>query len=235
MTVTYTSTTTSSSLTLTAAKPLVLYRSATTLSGVLSSDPTPLVPDDGNSVPLDGQKVTIKKHVAGTTGYTLVDSRTTGTDGAFSLPVTPSANTTYRAEWAGDTIDTVTYPPASAAVTVQVKPKVTVGVAKYNSRSGKYYRYKFGRVVYAKGSVAPNHAKLGDGTTGKVQVNVYKYKSTTRTWAKVKSVLRTLTTSSTCTWGWKPSARGTYRLQTAFRGDVDHVASLSVYRYVKVY
>ena len=239
LTVTFTTTTTPSSLTLTSSKSLVAYGGSVTLSGLLTSDPTPLVADDGNTIPLGGQTVTIRKHVAGTTGYTLVGTAVTGADGSFTYPpLKPAANTTYRAEWAGGVVAPAVeaYPPASGSASVQVKPKVTVAVAKYNSRSGKYYRYKLGRVVYVKGSMTPNHARLGDGVTaGKVTVVVYRYRSATRTWVKAKSSVRTLTRSSAYTWSYRPSARGTYRLRTTFAGDVDHVAAQSSYRYVKVY
>ena len=159
---------------------------------------------------------------------------TTAADGTFSLPVSPKGVTSYRAEWAGGTIDTVVYPPASAGVRVDVKAKVSVAVSKYNSRSGKYYRYKLGRTVYVKGTVTPNHYRLDDGATaGKVTVTAYKYKSTG--WAKVKSSTRTLTSTSRYTWSWKPSARGTYKLATTFKGDPSHLGATSTYKYVKVY
>ena len=146
----------------------------------------------------------------------------------------PTATTSYRAVWDGATIADVTYPPASASVRVQVKPKVTLALTRYNRRSGKYFLYKAGRTVYAKGAMAPNHARLGDGTTaGKVTVTAYQYKS--RKWVKVRSSVRTLTTTSTYTWSWRPRYKGTYRWATSFAGDVDHVAAVSPFRYVKIY
>jgi len=237
LTATYTTTSTPSSMTLAATKTLLPYGASTVLTGKLVSDPTPLDPSDGNTLPLEGQTVTIKKHVAGTIGYTDVATAVTAADGSFSLPpVTPAATTAYRAVWAGGTIATIVYPPASATVTVRVKPRVTLVLTKYNSKSGKYFRYKLSRTVYAKGTVTPNHAKLGDGTTaGKVTVTAFRYKSSTRKWVKVKSALRGLTTTSAYKWSWRPRARGTYRLATTFAGDVDHAASTSPFRYVKVY
>jgi hypothetical protein len=200
------------------------------LTGSLVSDPTPLVPDDGNTTTLPGQTVTLKAHPAGATGYTDVGTATTAADGSFIFPpVKPAKNTSYRAEWAGGTIETITYPPASAGVLVQVKPKITLSVTKYNSRSGKYYRYKLGRTVYLRGALTPVHAG------GKVTVTAYRYKAATRTWAKLKSSVRTLTTKSTYTWSWKPTARATYRVVTTFAGDADHIAGSSVYRYIKAY
>jgi hypothetical protein len=202
----------------------------------LVSDPTPLDPTDGNTLPLTGQTVTIERHVAGTIGYTDVATAVTAADGAYSLSVKPAAATAYRAVWAGGTIATIVYPPASATATVQVKPKITLALTKYNSKSGKYFRYKLSRTVYAKGTLKPNHAKLGDGTTaGKVTVTVYRYKTSPRKWVKVKSALRSLTTTSAYKWSWRPRARGTYRLATTFAGDVDHAAGASPFRYVKVY
>ena len=99
---------------------------------MLVSDPTPLVADDGNATPLAEQTVTIKTHVADATGYTVLTTVTTAADGTFSLPVKPTAVTSYRAEWAGGTIESVVYPPASAGVRVDVKAKVTIAVSKYN-------------------------------------------------------------------------------------------------------
>jgi hypothetical protein len=182
--------------------------------------------------------VTIQQHVAGSTGYANVTTVTTGLDGSFRLPasVKPLATTSYRAVWAGATIAAVVYPPASATATVQVKPVITPALTRYNSKSGKYFLYKLGRTVYAKGTLKPNHAKLGDRTTaGKVTVTAYRYAKATHKWVKVKSALRSLTTTSSYTWSWRPRARGTYRLTTSFAGDVDHAASASPLRYVKVY
>jgi len=226
LTATYTTTSTPSTMTLVAAKKLLPYGASTVLTGKLVSDP--MAPA--------GQTVTIKKHVAGTVGYTDLTTASTAVDGAYSLSVEPTATTTYRAVWVGGTIGGIVYPPASATATVQVKPKVTLALTKYNSRSGKYYLYKLGRTVYAKGTLKPNHAKLGDGTTaGKVRVTAYLYKKSTRKWVKVKTALRGLTTTSAYTWSWRPGARGTYRLATTFPSDVDHAAGASPFRYVKVY
>lgn len=230
----YTSTTTPAQMTLTAAKTLLVYGGSTTLTGKLFSDPTPLVLDDGNATPLAGQLVTIKAHKAGSVGYTDVGTQTTALDGTLSLVVKPTAVTSYRAEWAGGTIDTVVYPPASAGVRVDVKAKVSIAVSKYNRRMGKYYLYKLGRAVVVKGAVTPNHYKLDDGVTaGKVIVTVYKYKSTK--WVKVKSSTRRLTSTSRYSWSWKPSARGKYRLTTTFKGDPTHLGATSKIKYVKVY
>jgi hypothetical protein len=236
LTASYTTTATPSQMTLTAAKTLLTYGATTTLSGKLVSDPTPLDATNGDAIAMAGQTVTISANVAGTTGYTNPVTVTTGADGSFVLPtpVKPAATTSYRAVWDGATVADVTYPPASASVRVQVKPKVTLALTRYNRRSGKYFLYKAGRTVYAKGSMAPNHARLGDGTTaGKVTVTAYRYKS--RKWVKVKTSARALTTSSTYTWSWRPRYKGTYRWATSFAGDVDHTAAVSPFRYVKIY
>ena len=117
---------------------------------------------------------------------------------------------------------------------MQVKPKVTLTLAKYSSKRGKYFNYKLGRSVYAKGSVSPSHTKLGDGATaGTVTVTAYRYKS--RKWVKARSAVRTLNAQSGYTWSWRPRYKGTYRWAATFAGDVDHAASASPYRYVKVY
>jgi predicted GH43/DUF377 family glycosyl hydrolase len=234
LTATYTTTDTPSQMTLTAAKSLLVYGASTTLSGTLVSDPTPLDATNGDEIALPGQTVTITQNVAGTTGYTAPVTVTTGADGSFAAPVKPAATTRYRAVWDGGTIESATYPPASATVRVQVKPKVSLALKKYNRKKGKYYLYKLGRRMYAKGAVTPNHALLGDGvTSGKVTVTAYKYKS--RRWVKVKSSVRRLTTTSSYAWSWRPRAKGAYRLVTRFTGDVDHVAAASPYRYMKIY
>lgn len=237
LTATYTSTTTPAQLTLTAVKPLLVTGGSTTLSGALVSDPTPLDTTNEDAVPLAGQVVQLAQCPAGTTGYTdLPVTVVTGLDGSFTFPdpVKPAGTTSYRASWAGGDVGGVTYPPAAGTVRVQVKPKVTLAMTRYDRRSGKYYLYKAGRTVYAKGAVAPKHARLGDGVTaGSVTVTAYQYKS--RKWVKVRSAVRTLSSSSTYSWSWRPKYRGTYRWVATFAGDVDHVASSSPYRYVKVY
>ena len=147
----------------------------------------------------------------------------------------PTATTSYRAVWDGATIADVTYPPASASVRVQVKPKVTLALTRYNRRSGKYFLYKAGRTVYAKGAVAPNHAKLGDGTTaGKVTVTAYQYKS--RKWVKVQERRADARARRAPTPG--PGGRGT-RARTAGRRASPATWTTprpSVpFRYVKIY
>jgi hypothetical protein len=83
--------------------------------------------------------------------------------------------------------------------------------------------------MYAKRTLRPNHAKLGDGTTaGKVTVTAYRYKKSTRKWVKVKSALRSLTTTSAYQWSSRPRARGTYRLVTTFAGDAEKRRSSAV-------
>jgi hypothetical protein len=230
----YTSTTMPAQMTVAAAKTLLVYGASTTLTGKLFSDPTPLEPDDGNESALVGQVVTVRAHTAGTTGYKSVGTRTTAFDGTFSMVVKPTAVTTYRAEWAGGTFYTVVYPPASAGVRVDVKAKVSIVVSKYNSRRGKYYSYKRGRTVYVTGAVTPNHYKLDDrAIAGRVVVTVYKYKSTK--WVMFTSSTRKLGSTSRYSWPWKPSARGTYRLASTFKGDPTHLGATSKLKYVKVY
>jgi len=221
----YTSTDLPSGMTLAAAPTPVVCGASSTLTGQLLS----------GAAPLAGQTVTVKQYAPGT-GYVDVGTATTLGDGSFSLVVKPTANTTYSAIWPGVTSGPTLYPPASATAIVQVKPKIALRVTKYDSRKGKYYLYKLGRTAYVKGAVTPNHAKLGDGvTTGKVTVTAYLYKKATRKWARVKGAVRSLTTTSTYSWTWKPKARGTYRLTTSFAGDVDHLPTVSAFRYVKVY
>ena len=65
-------------------------------------------------------------------------------------------------------------------------------------------------------------------------MTAYRYRKSTRKWVKVKSALRSLTTTSAYQWSRRPRARGMYRLVTTFAGDVDHAAGASPFRYVKV-
>ena len=67
---------------------------------------------------------------------------------------------------------------------------------------------------------------------GTLTVTAYQYKS--RKWVKVRSSVGSDSTS-TYTRSWRPKYKGTYRWATSFAGDVDHVAAVSPFRYVKVY
>jgi predicted GH43/DUF377 family glycosyl hydrolase len=221
--VTFTSTTTPSTITLAAGKTAVVYGGGTTLTGTLTSDTTPLA----------AQTVTIEARTTMQSSFAPLTTAVTAAGGSFTATVKPTADTVYRASWPGGLVSSVTYPPASASTRVDVKPKVTLKLTGYRARSGKYCLYSSGRKVIAKGAVAPNHHVLGDGTTaGKVVVRAYRLKN--RKWVFVKSSSRGLSTASGYSWGWTPKARGTYRLRTTFAGDTDHLKSVSVYRYLKV-
>jgi len=223
--VTYTSTSVPSALTLVPNPALVASGGSTTLGGTLKSDTTPLA----------GQTVTIEARPSGATSYTPVGTPTTQADGSFTLAgVKVTTTTVYKASWPGGDVGGTLYPAAVATARVDVKAKVTLTLANYTRRAGKYRLYPAGRKIIAKGAVTPNHAKLDDGVTaGKVTIRAYRLRS--GRWRLVKTATRTLSATSAYSWSWTTRTRGTYRFRTSFAGDTNHPAARSVYRYAKVY
>jgi plastocyanin len=131
---------------LAAAAAVVRFGAATTLSGVVSS---------GRS----GESVTVIALACGTTTGTRVGSATTGANGAWSLAVRPTLNTTYDVRWRNAT---------SAKVQVKVAPRTAL--VKLRAR-------RFSARVTAASSFVGKYVVL------------QRYATTRRRWVTVKRVV----------------------------------------------
>ena len=145
LTATYTTTTTPSQLTLTAGKTLLPYGGSTTLSGKLVSDPTPHDAANGDALPLGGQEVDdqpVRRRHDGLHGDRQGHDRPSTAPSPCPIPSSRRRRRATAPCGPAAPSAAVTYPPAAATVRVQVKPKVTLALTKYNTKSGKYFLYK---------------------------------------------------------------------------------------------
>ena len=94
------------SVSISVSKTTVLFGSAATLSGQISTGTA-------------GEAVVVFGKAFGQSDFTQVASLTTGSGGAWSVAVKPSIGTTYEARWKG---------VASAQLAVSVRPRVTLAV-----------------------------------------------------------------------------------------------------------
>jgi hypothetical protein len=153
--------------------------------------------------------VRLSRMRAGATGFSPAGDFRTGAGGTVTVAVKPVSTTTYRVEFAGD----AQWLPASAEVTVSVRPRVTLSVAP------RVYR---GRTTWLSVSVRPLHAgasvtvqRWGDGA-----------------WAEWKTLalgressLRTL---------WRGNTAGLERLRVLMPADTEHAEGTSLVRRVQV-
>jgi hypothetical protein len=98
---------------------------------------------------------------------------------------------------------------------------VTLGSTTSANVSASSIRLR--RTVAISGSVSPNHSG------GRVTI---QYKRGTGAWKTLS--MRTLNGSSTYSYGWRPTARGTYYLKSVFAGDPGHTGSTSSTRRVVI-
>ena len=103
-----------SSLTLAAAKPVVVFGSAVTLSGAL-----------GNQAA--GEAITVLAQPHGASAFTPLGSTATLAGGAYAYSVKPQLATSYQARWSGGT---------SPVAKVDVRPRVALAVV--NARLGSF-------------------------------------------------------------------------------------------------
>lgn len=167
----------------------------------------------GDLAPAAGEVVSLQAKPAGTDSWFTVGSTIVGADGDFSYAVTPTGTTSYRAVWSPKD-DVSMY---SGLGTVTMGTTTTLKSSKASMRLG------YSTVL--TGAVSPNHAS---------QRAVIRYKlGSPGTWRTLST--RVLSGTSTYSFTWKPSARGTYYLQTSFAGDVSHTGSKSSTVALRVY
>src|SRR5207247_2980312 len=119
-------------LTLAASPARIVYGAHVRLSGTLAQ----------GSAPLGGQTVALSARGAGSQTFTPLPPATTDASGAFSVTLTPSKKTTYKASFAGVAVE--------PTVTVGVAWRITLRAARRGSRvsfSGKVAPRRRGKTV----------------------------------------------------------------------------------------
>jgi len=165
----------------------------------------------GDGAPAAGEKIAIYAKPNGATSWTRLGTASAGDDGDFGYYVGPDGTTSYKAVWTVK--DNVEVTSAEAKVTLGSSTSATVSAS----------RISLGRSVAIRGAVSPAH--------GGKTVTLY-YKKGSGSWRKLAT--RTLGTSSAYSYGWRPSARGTYYVKAVFSGDASHNGSTSSTRRVVV-
>ena len=103
-------------VTISAAKPAVVFGSSVKLSGVVSNHQA-------------GELVTVLGREYGTTTFTQVDVATTTASGAWTYMASPQIKTSYQARWG-----TVT----SRNVTVKVRPRIELSLVSRTATRGTF-------------------------------------------------------------------------------------------------
>ncbi len=140
-----------------------------------------------------------------------IGTATVGDDGDFGYYVGPEGTTSYKAVW--NVKQDVDVTSATATVTLGSTTSANVSAGSI----------VLGRYVKVSGSVSPNHSG------GRVTI---QYKRGSGAWKTLST--RTLNGGSAYTYGWRPSARGTYYVKSVFAGDASHTGSTSSTRRVVV-
>jgi len=140
---------------------------------------------------------------AGATEPTPVGPLVTGAGGLVAIRVAPRVTTTYRVDYAGDG---VLWSPASAEVTVSVRPRISVALAD------RVYRGRRARLVV---TVRPLHPGAA--------VTVERWSD--GAWSAWKEL--TLDSRSRASMTWRPDGEGLARLRVVMPVDAEHVAGVS--------
>ena len=146
----------------------------------------------------------------GETEPTPIGPLVTGAGGVAVYRVTPSVATTYRVDYAGDG---QSWLPASAEVTVQVRPRVSFSVA------ARVYR---GRNVALAVTVRPLHAGAA----------VALQRWSDGAWTAWKTL--TLGADSRARTNWRPDNEGLSRLRAVLPADAEHLEGASPVHRVQV-
>lgn len=189
-----------------------------------SASPNP-APWNGNAVvngkllygttPLAGVLVTVQERPAGLPDFTTLTSASTGSGGTVQFgPYVAAAPVDYRLVSRGTTVGATVVRPALATVTVKRAPTVTIKL----SATG----IVLGKSVTVKGSVAP--ARPG----GSVKLTFQRKVS--GVWKTVLTKTRTLSSSSTYSFAYKPLKKGSYRVRCTVPATSDLVARSTVWK-----
>lgn len=191
------------SLTLSAEDTTVTFGDGTTLNGQLTST--------GNGT-LAGRQVTIQSAPAGTGTWSTLTTRSVAANGTFSLQVQPSANTDFRAVYAGN--------PDNSSISTPA----TVDVAMLVSIRGSAKKIRFTKKVTYTGVVSPNHTGFA--------VELQAQKGKNGAWTTVDS--QVLDAQSSYGFQWKPTSKGKWNVRVMADGDATHVDGFSKVLKLKV-
>jgi hypothetical protein len=185
------------SLTLTTEHNSIVTGKHTTIEGTLSST--------DESAVLGGRTVTLQKRPAGSSGsWTTFTTVSTSSTGGFSTSVSPSANTEYRAVYAGNP----DLSGVSSTLRVGVTPKVKIYVPKK--------RVKLGKKLVVSGTITP--FAIGEG----VQL---EQRMSGGVWTDVTS--STVAADGSFVLRYKTIATGNPVFRVACDGDATHDAGKS--------
>jgi hypothetical protein len=154
------------------------------------------------SLGVAGASLELSAQPTGQSGWVVLADVAAGSDGSATFAENPTANTTYRVDFAGD----ANWSAASAQVTVTVAPRITLKLPKS----------VFGwRAVTATVSVSPAHP-------GGVVVLQRQFNGKWMAW-------RTITLGSTSTGKvtWKATHVGRTAFRATMAADADHAAGAS--------
>jgi hypothetical protein len=184
-------------------------------SPALTVTATPAVVTAGDHVRLvvslgvAGAPVQLSRMRAGAAGFTTIGQLTTGAGGTLVCRVSPPATTTYRVDFAGDD----QWLPASAEVTISVRPRVSLSVAR------RVYRGRSAALSVTIRLLHPGAA-----------VSVQRWSD--GAWAEWKSL--TLGSDSRARAVWRPDTEGLARLRVLMPADAEHLEGVSSVHKVQV-
>lgn len=186
-----------STLTASAGHSVIMWGASTRVLAVLlpSHSPAPTV--------------RIQQSGTGSSWATLAYMSWDGGTEAYQYAVAPSANTYYRAVWSGDSDH---LPATSSDIVVRVIPRLRATV------SASAIRY--GSAIWANAYISPRHY-------GKTAQFYFDRRTASGSWRyrayRAKRFGYNSSTRSKASLGYRPTARGTWRVRLRFR-DWDHVA-----------
>jgi hypothetical protein len=199
-----------------AVQPSPTVQPSPAATPTLSISATPSTVTAGDSVRLvvrlglPGTTLQLGRMRAGATEFTPVGLLVTGVGGAAVNRVAPRVTTTYRVDYVGDGVQWL---PASAEVTVQVRPRISFAAPD------RVYRGRNAALVV---TVRPAHAG------GAVTVQRWSDGA----WAEWKTL--ELGPDSRARTSWRPVAEGITRLRVVMPADADHTDGVSPARRVRV-
>jgi hypothetical protein len=100
----------------------------------------------------------------------------------------------------------------TARFTVIIKPALTLKLSGLTSGV-----LRLGKILSTSGNVTPTNL------AGKLTLTVQREQS--GHWYAVTSVLRSLTTTGTCSWSFRPTRRAVYRIKATIAQTVTHTAA----------
>jgi len=154
---------------------------------------------------------------------TLVKSDAVDSQGRLTATVKPKAKTTYSATFLGSE----KYEPAtSSGTTVLVRAITKAVLGGYYRTSGTNKLFHLGRLVKQTGSVVPNHARK--------KLKFIAQRRRNGAWRTLAVASFRMRANGAVSAYFAPRVKASYRVRNEFAGDIDHLGSVSPWRYFKV-